>query len=45
MAEFTQDAAPHPRTPTLDGLIMTILGGTGEQGRGLARRFAIAGHP
>jgi hypothetical protein len=34
-----------PRTPPLDGLIITILGGTGEQGRGLARRFAMAGHP
>ncbi len=45
MAEFTHDAAPHPRTPPLDGLITAILGGTGEQGRGLARRLAIAGHP
>ena len=45
MAEFTHDAAPHPRTPPLDGLIIAILGGTGEQGRGLARRFAMAGHP
>ena len=45
MAEFTCDAAPHPRTPTLDGLITAILGGTGEQGRGLARRLAMAGHP
>jgi 8-hydroxy-5-deazaflavin:NADPH oxidoreductase len=32
-------------TPSLDGLVVAILGGTGEQGRGLARRFAIAGHP
>jgi NADPH-dependent F420 reductase len=31
-------------TPSLDGLVIAILGGTGEQGRGLARRFAIAGH-
>ena len=45
MAEFTCDAAPHPRTPALDGLITAILGGTGEQGRGLARRLAMAGHP
>jgi NADPH-dependent F420 reductase len=45
MAEFTYDAVPRPRTPPLDGLIITILGGTGEQGRGLARRFAMAGHP
>ena len=33
------------QTPSVDGLVIAILGGTGEQGRGLARRFAIAGHP
>jgi NADPH-dependent F420 reductase len=27
------------------GLTVAFLGGTGDQGRGLARRFAIAGHP
>ena len=32
-------AAPH-----VDGLSLAVLGGTGEQGRGLARRFALAGH-
>ena len=32
-------------TPALDGLVIGILGGTGPQGRGLARRFAMAGHP
>jgi NADPH-dependent F420 reductase len=32
-------------TPSVDGLVIAILGGTGEQGRGLARRFAMAGHP
>jgi hypothetical protein len=32
-------------TPAVDGLVIAILGGTGEQGRGLARRFALAGHP
>jgi NADPH-dependent F420 reductase len=32
-------------TPAVDGLTIGILGGTGEQGRGLARRFALAGHP
>lgn len=32
-------------TPSLDGLVIAILGGTGEQGRGLTRRFAMAGHP
>lgn len=32
------------QTPPLDRLTIAILGGTGEQGRGLARRFAMAGH-
>ncbi len=32
-------------TPPVDGLVIGILGGTGDQGRGLARRFALAGHP
>ncbi len=31
-------------TPSVDDLVIGILGGTGEQGRGLARRFALAGH-
>jgi predicted dinucleotide-binding enzyme len=26
------------------GLMVAVLGGTGEQGRGLARRLALAGH-
>jgi hypothetical protein len=43
MAEFTHNAASHPRTLPLDGLITAILGDTGEQGRGQARRFAMAG--
>ena len=30
--------------PELSGLVVAVLGGTGEQGRGLARRFALAGH-
>ncbi len=30
--------------PSLDDLVIGILGGTGEQGHGLARRFAMAGH-
>ncbi|MEO3812426.1 NADPH-dependent F420 reductase [Sphaerisporangium sp. B11E5] len=29
----------------VDGLTIGILGGTGDQGKGLARRFALAGHP
>jgi len=32
-------------TPDAAGLTLAFLGGTGDQGRGLARRFAIAGHP
>ncbi len=31
-------------TASVDDLVIAILGGTGEQGRGLARRFAMAGH-
>lgn len=31
--------------PTVAGLTLAFLGGTGDQGRGLARRFALAGHP
>ncbi|HEX4060132.1 MAG TPA: NADPH-dependent F420 reductase [Streptosporangiaceae bacterium] len=30
--------------PDLTGTVIAILGGTGDQGRGLARRFALAGH-
>jgi NADPH-dependent F420 reductase len=32
-----------PATPDLTSLTITVLGGTGPQGRGLARRFAQAG--
>ena len=31
--------------PSVDGLVIGILGGTGDQGRGLAFRFARAGYP
>ena len=31
--------------PTLSGVTVAVLGGTGPQGRGLARRFAAAGLP
>ncbi|MEU6997467.1 NADPH-dependent F420 reductase [Nonomuraea sp. NPDC046570] len=31
--------------PDVSGLTIGILGGTGDQGKGLARRFALAGHP
>jgi NADPH-dependent F420 reductase len=37
-----QQAAPGPEVATLT---IGILGGTGDQGRGLARRFALAGNP
>jgi NADPH-dependent F420 reductase len=30
--------------PDVSGLSLGILGGTGDQGKGLARRFALAGH-
>ena len=40
MSEPNTAAAP----PEVDGLSLAVLGGTGEQGRGLARRFALAGH-
>ncbi|GAA3822371.1 NADPH-dependent F420 reductase [Sphaerisporangium flaviroseum] len=30
--------------PDVSGLSIGILGGTGDQGKGLARRFAVAGH-
>lgn len=42
MSTPSADLAP---LPALDGLHLGILGGTGDQGRGLARRFALAGHP
>lgn len=31
--------------PDVSGRSIGILGGTGDQGKGLARRFALAGHP
>jgi NADPH-dependent F420 reductase len=34
-----------PQPTVVDGLTLAFLGGTGDQGRGLARRFALAGHP
>jgi NADPH-dependent F420 reductase len=39
---MTAPAAPPP-APDVSGLVVSILGGTGDQGRGLARRFALAG--
>ncbi len=41
---MTQSVAPSPHDlPDVSGLVVGVLGGTGEQGRGLARRLAMAG--
>jgi 8-hydroxy-5-deazaflavin:NADPH oxidoreductase len=37
-------SSPHWREATLASLTIGVLGGTGDQGRGLARRLAMAGH-
>lgn len=34
----------HPMHHALESLTLAVLGGTGDQGRGLARRYALAGH-
>jgi len=40
-----QTSPPDPRQlPDVAGLSIGVLGGTGDQGRGLARRLALAGH-
>jgi len=44
MEPVTQPQTPEPG-PDLATLSIGILGGTGDQGRGLAFRFARAGHP
>ncbi|MBK5305355.1 MAG: NADPH-dependent F420 reductase [Frankiaceae bacterium] len=36
--------APAAAVPVVSTLVVSVLGGTGEQGRGLARRLALAGH-
>lgn len=36
---------PAKPLPDASGVRVAVLGGTGPQGRGLARRFALAGHP
>lgn len=44
MTSPTPAAGPDPRAlPDVSGLVVGVLGGTGEQGRGLARRLALAG--
>ena len=40
---MTQNSADATVLPQVDGLVIGVLGGTGEQGRGLAWRFAKAG--
>jgi 8-hydroxy-5-deazaflavin:NADPH oxidoreductase len=40
-----QDRPMTAQQADLSGLVIGILGGTGDQGRGLARRLAMAGHP
>jgi NADPH-dependent F420 reductase len=39
------DSMTDREIPSVEALVIGILGGTGEQGRGLARRFAMAGNP
>lgn len=43
MTDATKTADPR-QLPDVSGLSIGVLGGTGEQGRGLARRLALAGH-
>lgn len=38
-------SSPPSRPPRLQGVTVAVIGGTGPQGRGLARRFAAAGVP
>ncbi|MDA2808736.1 NADPH-dependent F420 reductase [Nocardiopsis suaedae] len=39
---MADQTSPHD-IPDVSGLVVAVLGGTGDQGRGLARRFALAG--
>ena len=41
---MSQSPAPEASKPDVTGLSVGILGGTGDQGRGLGRRLALAGH-
>ena len=38
------DATPDAAGPDVTSLVVSVLGGTGEQGRGLARRLALTQH-
>jgi NADPH-dependent F420 reductase len=42
---MSEQQAPPGTGPDVARLTIGILGGTGDQGRGLAHRFALAGHP
>jgi NADPH-dependent F420 reductase len=42
--DMTQQQKTPYDLPDVSGLSIGILGGTGDQGKGLARRFALAGH-
>jgi NADPH-dependent F420 reductase len=42
---MSEQQAPPGTGPDVTRLTIGILGGTGDQGRGLAHRFALAGHP
>ncbi len=44
MTPDSTGAAQPGATPDVSGLVIGVLGGTGDQGRGLARRLSIAGH-
>lgn len=41
----TEQREPAPSGPEVADLTIAVLGGTGDQGRGLARRFGAAGNP
>lgn len=43
MLDVMTSPAVAPAPVDVTGLVVAVLGGTGEQGRGLARRFALAG--
>ena len=44
MSAAFPSASTRPPASAVPQLVVSVLGGTGEQGRGLARRFALAGH-
>jgi 8-hydroxy-5-deazaflavin:NADPH oxidoreductase len=44
MAADLAGGGQRPGTPDLSDLVIGVLGGTGDQGRGLARRLSAAGH-